>query len=255
MSQPARLRSSTPTSVDRRPAARRRGHRRRRLGREAPRSGSTPARSATASCSRSTATSPSSRCSKAPTASPDARPRRLHRQPDAHPRRRGLAGTGLQRPGRAARRRPAGARRANGARSAARPINPAPRMPPRDPILTGVSVVDGLDDTGARPEAADLLGRWPAPPRARRADRGPGHAPAASRSRVVFAAMGITHADADAGARRARGTRRRRASWPCSLNTADDPVVERIITPRVALTVAEHLAFDLGRHVSSSWPT
>ena len=33
------------------------------------------------------------------------------------------------------------------------------------------------------------------------------------------------------------------------VNTADDPVVERIVTPRVALTVAEHLAFDLGRHV------
>ena len=33
------------------------------------------------------------------------------------------------------------------------------------------------------------------------------------------------------------------------LNTADDPVVERILTPRIALTVAEHLAFELGRHV------
>jgi len=33
------------------------------------------------------------------------------------------------------------------------------------------------------------------------------------------------------------------------LNTADDPAIERIITPRVALTVAEYLAFDLGMHV------
>jgi V/A-type H+-transporting ATPase subunit B len=33
------------------------------------------------------------------------------------------------------------------------------------------------------------------------------------------------------------------------LNTADDPVIERILTPRIALTVAEHLAFDMGRHV------
>ena len=33
------------------------------------------------------------------------------------------------------------------------------------------------------------------------------------------------------------------------LNTADDPLVERIVTPRLALTVAEHLAFDRGRHV------
>ena len=33
------------------------------------------------------------------------------------------------------------------------------------------------------------------------------------------------------------------------LNTADDPVIERMLTPRLALTVAEHLAFDRGRHV------
>jgi V/A-type H+/Na+-transporting ATPase subunit B len=33
------------------------------------------------------------------------------------------------------------------------------------------------------------------------------------------------------------------------LNTADDPVVERILTPRIALTVAEHLAFTIGKHV------
>jgi V/A-type H+-transporting ATPase subunit B len=33
------------------------------------------------------------------------------------------------------------------------------------------------------------------------------------------------------------------------LNTADDPIVERIVTPRIALTVGEHLAFELGRHV------
>ncbi len=39
------------------------------------------------------------------------------------------------------------------------------------------------------------------------------------------------------------------ASWRCCVNTADDPVIERILTPRIALTVAEHLAFTLGRHV------
>ncbi len=33
------------------------------------------------------------------------------------------------------------------------------------------------------------------------------------------------------------------------LNLADDPVIERILTPRLALTIAEHLAFALGRHV------
>ena len=33
------------------------------------------------------------------------------------------------------------------------------------------------------------------------------------------------------------------------LNTADDPLIERLVTPSIALTVAEHLAFELGRHV------
>ena len=33
------------------------------------------------------------------------------------------------------------------------------------------------------------------------------------------------------------------------LNLADDPAVERIITPRLALTTAEYLAFELGMHV------
>ena len=33
------------------------------------------------------------------------------------------------------------------------------------------------------------------------------------------------------------------------LNTAEDPVVERLVTPQIALTVAEHLAFEHGRHV------
>lgn len=33
------------------------------------------------------------------------------------------------------------------------------------------------------------------------------------------------------------------------LNTADDPVIERILTPRITLTVAEHLADGLGYHV------
>ncbi len=39
------------------------------------------------------------------------------------------------------------------------------------------------------------------------------------------------------------------------VNTADAPVVERLLTPRIALTVAEHLAFGLGGTSWSSWPT
>jgi V/A-type H+-transporting ATPase subunit B len=65
---------------------------------------------------------------------------------------------------------------------------------------------------------------------------------------VVFAAMGLTHADA-AAARDVLEERSAEGSLVLLLNTADDPVVERILTPRIALTVAEHLAFTLGRHV------
>jgi V/A-type H+-transporting ATPase subunit B len=65
---------------------------------------------------------------------------------------------------------------------------------------------------------------------------------------VVFAAMGITHEEAshfmDSFER--TGALGRAVVF---LNLADDPAIERIITPRLALTTAEYLAFDLGMHV------
>jgi V/A-type H+-transporting ATPase subunit B len=65
---------------------------------------------------------------------------------------------------------------------------------------------------------------------------------------VVVAAMGLTHADA-ATMRDALEERSAAGELVLLLNTADDPVVERILTPRLALTIAEHLAFVEGRHV------
>ncbi len=65
---------------------------------------------------------------------------------------------------------------------------------------------------------------------------------------VVFAAMGLTHADTDA-IRDTLDDRLAAGELLLLLNTADDPVIERILTPRIALTVAEHLAFELDRHV------
>jgi V/A-type H+-transporting ATPase subunit B len=65
---------------------------------------------------------------------------------------------------------------------------------------------------------------------------------------VVFAGMGLTHADASF-VRDALEERSAAGELVLLLNTADDPVIERILTPRIALTVAEHLAFDMGRHV------
>lgn len=54
------------------------------------------------------------------------------------------------------------------------PLNPVERETPRDPVLTGVSMIDALTTLVRGPEAADLLGRRPAPPRARHPDRRPG---------------------------------------------------------------------------------
>jgi V/A-type H+-transporting ATPase subunit B len=60
--------------------------------------------------------------------------------------------------------------------------------------------------------------------------------------------MGITHADA-AMVRLALEERLTSGDLVLITNAADDPLVERIATPRIALSVAEYLAFDLGRHV------
>src|SRR5919112_1596051 len=65
---------------------------------------------------------------------------------------------------------------------------------------------------------------------------------------VVFAAIGVQYSEAQYFKRSLEesGALRRSVLF---LNLADDPAIERIITPRVALTVAEYLAFDLGMHV------
>ncbi len=127
------------------------------------------------------------------------------------------------------------------------PVNPVERETPRDPVLTGVSVIDGLT-TLVRGQKLPIfsIGGLPHLELAAQiaAQAEAGGEPFA----VVFAGMGITHADATA----IRDTLEARAAGgelALLINTADDPVVERILTPRLALTVAEHLAFDEGRHV------
>jgi V/A-type H+-transporting ATPase subunit B len=65
---------------------------------------------------------------------------------------------------------------------------------------------------------------------------------------VVFAGMGLTHTDA-AFVRDALEGRAAAGDLVLLVNTADDPVIERVLTPRLALTVAEDLAFRGGRHV------
>ena len=127
------------------------------------------------------------------------------------------------------------------------PLNPVERDTPRDPVLTGVSMIDAFTSL-VRGQKLPIfsVGGLPHLELATQiaAQAHAGGDPFA----VVFAGMGITHADATA----VRDTLESRAAGgelALLLNTADDPVIERILTPRLALTVAEHLAFDGGRHV------
>ncbi|MGZ4696747.1 MAG: V-type ATP synthase subunit B [Oryzihumus sp.] len=133
------------------------------------------------------------------------------------------------------------------AQVAGSPINPVWREAPVDPVITGITVVDTLT-TLVRGQKLPVF-----------STAGLAHldlaTQVASQSHaggepfcVVFAGMGLTHTDA-ASVRDRLEERSAAGELVLILNTADDPVVERILTPRIALTVAEHLAFDLGRHV------
>ena len=126
------------------------------------------------------------------------------------------------------------------------PINPWRRETPREPVLTGVSAIDGLA-TLVRGQKLPIfsVGGLPHLELAAQiaAQARTGDEPFA----VIFAAIGITHADAaEVGAALAT---RSSGDLTVLLNTADDPLIERLVTPNIALTIAEHLAFEGGRHV------
>lgn len=127
-------------------------------------------------------------------------------------------------------------------------INPAARDHPSDLIETGISAIDLLASlvrgqklpifTGAGLPADDLAARIATGARMLGEER----------FVTIFAAMGITRREADffRDAFVGSGTLERLAFF---LNLADDPAIERLLTPRCALTLAEHLAFDLGLDV------
>lgn len=127
------------------------------------------------------------------------------------------------------------------------PINPAARATPSEPILTGVSAIDGLA-TLVRGQKLPVFSVGGLPHLELAAQvAAQAHVEEESFA-IVFAALGLPHADVHA-VRSVLEQRSGHGDLTLFVNTADDPVVERIVTPRVALTVAEHLAFDLGRHV------
>jgi len=128
-------------------------------------------------------------------------------------------------------------------------INPYARGMPADFIQTGISTIDGTN-TLVRGQKLPIFSGAGLPHNnvalqiARQA-KVPGSTEGFA---VVFAAMGITKEEANyfmADFERT-GALEHAVVF---LNLADDPAVERIITPRLALTTAEYLAFELGMHV------
>jgi V/A-type H+/Na+-transporting ATPase subunit B len=137
------------------------------------------------------------------------------------------------------------------------PINPTARVYPRDYIQTGISSIDGLntllrgqklpifsgagmphDQLAAQIVRQATLGK-PA---------GTAQDTEAEQFSIVFAAMGVKNDVADYFRRSftESGALTRVAMF---LNLADDPPVERIVTPRAALTLAEYLAYEREMHV------
>ncbi|MBN1525934.1 MAG: V-type ATP synthase subunit B [Spirochaetales bacterium] len=130
-----------------------------------------------------------------------------------------------------------------------KPINPTARAYPKDFIQTGISVIDGMN-TLIRGQKLPIFSGNGLPHNelaaqiARQAKIRGGETNFA----VVFAAMGVKHDVAQffINSFEHTGVLENVALF---LSLADDPSIERLITPRTALTLAEHLAFDHGMHV------
>lgn len=136
------------------------------------------------------------------------------------------------------------------------PINPTARIYPRDYIQTGISTIDGVN-TLLRGQKLPLFSGAGMPHDqlaaqiVRQATLGKlAGAPATEGEEfaIVFAAMGVKNDVADYFRRSftESGALTRVAMF---LNLADDPPVERIVTPRAALTLAEYLAYERDMHV------
>ncbi|MFH8387204.1 V-type ATP synthase subunit B [Kitasatospora sp. NPDC018058] len=127
------------------------------------------------------------------------------------------------------------------------PLNPVRREPPAEPVLTGVGAIDVLT-TLVRGQKLPVFSAAGLPHLELAVQVAAQAVSGGEAFSVVFAGMGLTHADA-AFVRDGLAARSGTGELTLLLNTADDPVIERLLTPRIALTVAEHLAFEGGRHV------
>lgn len=129
------------------------------------------------------------------------------------------------------------------------PMNPAARAFPSEFIQTGVSAIDGLNTlvrgqklpifSGSGLPHAELAAQIARQAKVRGKDE---------QFAVVFAALGITFEEQNFFVESFRETGALDRTVMFS-NLANDPAVERIATPKMALTAAEYLAFDKGMHV------
>jgi len=136
------------------------------------------------------------------------------------------------------------------------PINPTARVYPKDYIQTGISTIDGMN-TLLRGQKLPIFSGAGLPHDqlaaqiVRQAALGsPAGQPAAQSEQfaIVFAAMGVKH-DVAAYFRESFTESGALARVTMFLNLADDPPVERLVTPRAALSLAEYLAFERQMHV------
>ena len=129
------------------------------------------------------------------------------------------------------------------------PINPAARDYPNEFIQTGVSAIDGLNTLvrGQKLPVFSMSG-LPHAELAAQIARQARVLKSDEKFAVVFAAVGITYEEADYFIRdfQETGAITRTVLFT---NLANDPAIERIATPKMALTAAEYLAYDLGMHV------
>ena len=128
-------------------------------------------------------------------------------------------------------------------------VNPAGREPPAEFIETGISAIDGLNAL-VRGQKLPIFSGSGLPHNRIVAQiiRQASVKKTEEQFAIVFGAIGISYDDADFFMQNLEQTGAREKTV-AFINTASDPVIERISTPRLALTAAEYLAWKKGMHV------
>ena len=129
------------------------------------------------------------------------------------------------------------------------PLNPVTRKYPRNYIHTGISAIDGLTTLIRGQKLPIFSGNGlPHDQLAAQIVQQASLGDSDEKFAIVFAAMGVKY-DVAEFFRRTFEESGVSDHVVMFLNLANDPVVERLITPKVALTAAEYLAFEKGMHI------